>query len=204
MSTTEVKTPTEYFATLKAAIGAETYQEMVLGAVYDNADVLEEAYEALLEEAEEAGDDEEFALAADSFRKLSVMAWAQDDSRMVENFSIQALYYGVTVNFDILLKNYSTTWSMWAHLLPKLKPRERARLQDFARFNRSFQLGLRKREDSDERLVAAVSLLAPTFDNLGELNLRKIDDRRADITDDTAALWGEVEQLLAQIEKAPA
>lgn len=193
-------TPTTYLAELKGAVDAQSFHKLVLGMVYDDSDDLEEALDALIEEAEEAGDDEEFAEASDAFRKASVMAWAQGDNRMVENFAVQALYYGTLTGFDALVENYATVWAMWAHMLPKLKKRERARLQDCARFGRSFQLGLRERDEQDQRVSAAVALLMPTFDSIGALNLRAIDDKKADLTDDIASLWDEVGQLIAQIE----
>ena len=112
--------------------------------------------------------------------------------------------YGALAGLDVLLENYTTVWTMWAHMLPELQARERARLQDFARFGRSFQLGLRKRDGSDQRVTAAVSLLAPTFDQMGKLNLKKINDRKADLTDETAALWDEVNELLTRIETSVA
>lgn len=202
MTMTGEMTPTAYLAALKEAEDATGFQKLVLGTVYDDVDALEETYEELIEEAEEAGDDDEFAQAAESFRKVSVLAWARDDNRMVENFAIQALYYGTLNTFDSLLENYTTVWAMWAHILPRLSPRDRARLQDFARFTRSFQLGLRELEEDDQRVTAAVSLLFPTFERLGELNVKKIDDRRADIDDETEALWDEVGQLLMQIEES--
>jgi len=195
-------TPTAHLAALKSASDAAGFQRLALETVYEDAATLEEAYEALVEAAEEAADDEEFAPAAAAFRKLSVMAWARDDNRMVENFATQALYYGTIVGFDVLLQNHITVWSMWAHMLPSLKARDRARLQDFARFKRSFDLGLRKREEPDNRVNAAAALLAPTFEKLGDLNLRMIEDRKAEIDDETAALWDEVTQLLAQIESS--
>lgn len=204
MSITGEMTPTAYFAALKEAAGPQACQELVLGTTYTDADALDEAYEALINAAEEAGDDEAYAQAAEAFREVSVLAWAQDDNRLIENFSTQALYYGTLAGFDMLLENYATVWAMWAHMLPGLKSRERARLQDFARFRRSFELGLRKREDQDQRVNAAVSLLAPTFDTMGALNVRAINDRKADLTDDTAALWDEVGQLIAQIETSAA
>ncbi|MFQ5409322.1 MAG: hypothetical protein ACE5FI_12995 [Anaerolineales bacterium] len=197
MSATEEMTPTAHLAALKEAPEAGAFQKLVTGMEYDDSD---EAYEALVEQAEEAGDDEEFPEAAKAFRDLSVLAWVRSDNRMMENFAIQALYYGTIVGFDTLLGNFTAVWAMWAHVLPTLKPGDRARLQNFARFGRSFQLGLRKREETDDRVNAAVTLLAPTFESLGELNLKKIADRKVDITADTATLWDEVNKLLAQIE----
>lgn len=204
MSTVKEMTPTAYFAALKEAADPQAYQELVLGTAYDDRDALNEAYEALVEEAEEAGDDEEFEQAAEAFRKVSVLAWAQGDNRLTENFSIQALYYGTLANFDTLLENYATVWAMWAHMLPGLKARDRARLQDFARFRRSFELGLRERQETEQRFNATVSLLAPTFDSVGTLNSRAIDDRKADLTTDTGALWDEVGQLINRIETSSA
>lgn len=204
MSTTGERTPTAFLASLKEAHDAQAFQQLVLGMAYEDAGALEQAYEALVEEAEQAGDNEAFPQAAEAFRKLAAMAWTRDDNRMVENFSTQALYYGTLVDFDTLLQNYATAWAIWAHLLSTLKPRDRARLQDFARFGRSFQLGLREREEPDQRVGAAVSLLAPTFESLGALNLKKIDDRKADLTDDTATLWDEVSNLVAQLAASAA
>jgi len=112
----------------------------------------------------------------------------------------QALYYGTLTAFDVLMENYATVWAMWAHMLPKLKARDRARLQDFARFRRSFELGMREREASDSHVNAAVSLLAPTFDKMGALNVKAINDKKADLTAETAALWDEVGQLIKEIE----
>src|SRR5581483_6103084 len=120
--------------------------------------------------------------AAEAFRKESALAAMLDDNRMVESVSTQALYYGALSSFETLMDNYSTVWTMWAHMLPKLKPRDRARLGDFARFRRSFELGLREREVDDSHINAAVSLLAPTFDTLGVLNVKAMSDKKADIT----------------------
>jgi len=198
------KTPTAYLDILKEAADPQSYQELVLGTVYADKDALDEAHEALVEEGEEAGDDEEYEDAAEAFRKISVLAWAQGNNRLIENFSIQALYYGALAGFDVLLENYTTVWTMWAHMLPELKTHERARLQDFARFGRSFQFGLRERDEPDQRITAAVSLLAPTFDQMGKLNIKKINDRKADLTDETVALWDEVNELLTQIETSVA
>lgn len=200
MATTKEMSHTEYFATLKAAADPSAMQTLVLGSVYADKDALDQAHEALLAEAEEAGDNKDYAPAAEAFRKDSVLTWAQDDNRMVENVSTQALYYGTLTAFDVLMENYATVWAMWAHMLPKLKARDRARLQDFARFRRSFELGMREREASDSHVNAAVSLLAPTFDKMGALNVKAINDKKADLTVETAALWDEVGQLIKEIE----
>ncbi len=93
---------------------------------------------------------------------------------------------------------------MWAHMLPKLKARDRARLQDFARFRRSFDLGMREREVQDSHVTAAAALLAPTFDALGKLNLKAINDRKADLEAEMPPLWDEVGRLVAQIESTVA
>jgi len=200
MATTKEMSHTEYFATLKAAADPSAMQTLVLGSAYADKDALDQAHEALLAEAEEAGDNKDYAPAAEAFRKDSVLTWAQDDNRMVENVSTQALYYGTLTAFDVLMENYATVWAMWAHMLPKLKARDRARLQDFARFRRSFELGMREREASDSHVNAAVSLLAPTFDKMGALNVKAINDKKADLTVETAALWDEVGQLIKEIE----
>lgn len=200
MSSTKEMSLTEYFTAVKEAADPEACQQLVLGTVYnDDEKGLEETYEALIEEAEEAGDFEDFDTAAKAFRALTVLAWAQNDSRMIENFATQALYYGTLVDLDTLLENYTTVWGIWAHLLPNLRPRERMRLQDFARFRRSFQLGLRERDESDERMTAAVSLLAPTFDSMGAINLKGIEDRSADLSEDAATLWDETDELIEEI-----
>jgi hypothetical protein len=203
MPTTIEKSHTEYFAALKGAGDAQAMQQVVLGTTHD-ADALNETHEALLAEAEEAGDNKEYAPAAEAFRKDAVLAWALDDNRMIENISTQALYYGTLSGFDTLLENYATAWAMWAHMLPKLKARDRARLQDFARFRRSFELGMREREESDPHVHAAVSLLAPTFDAMGTLNVKALNDKKADITAETAALWDEVGKLIGEIEASVA
>jgi len=200
MATTKEMSHTEYFATLKAAADPSAMQTLVLGSAYADKDALDQAHEALLAEAEEAGDNKDYAPAAEAFRKDSVLTWAQDDNRMIENVSTQALYYGTLTAFDVLMENYATVWAMWAHMLPKLKARDRARLQDFARFRRSFELGMREREASDSHVNAAVSLLAPTFDKMGALNVKAINDKKADLTVETAALWDEVGQLIKEIE----
>ena len=204
MPTTKEKSHTEYFAALKAAADPNAMQELVLGSAHADHAALTEAHEALLAQAEEAGDDKNYAPAAEGFRNDSVLAWALDDNRMVENVSTQALYYGTLASFDTLLENYATVWAMWAHMLPKLKQRDRARLQDFARFPRSFELGMREREESDSHVNAAVSLLVPTLDALGALNVKALNDKKADITDETAAQWGEVAKLIQQIEESVA
>ncbi len=204
MPTTKEKTHAEYFAALQAAADPNAMQELVLGSAHADKEALAEAHEALLARAEEAGDDKEFAPAAERFRNDSVLAWALDDNRMVENVSTQALYYGTLASFDTLLENYATVWAMWAHMLPKLKQRDRARLQDFARFRRSFELGVREREESDPHLNAAAGLLAPTFDALGALNVKALNDKKADVTDETAAQWDEVAKLIKQIEDSVA
>jgi len=204
MSETKEKTPSAYFATLKETSDSQALQELILGTVITDAEALEEAHEALVTEAEEAGDDEDYAKAADAFIKVSVLAWEQGDNRLIENFTTQALYYGTLNGFDSLVENFSTVWSMWAHMLPKLKPRDRARLQDFARFRRSFELGLRKVQGDDKRIGTALTLLVPTFDTMGALNLKGIDDRKADLTEETSALWDEVGGLISQIESSAA
>jgi len=204
MPTTKEKSHTEYFAAIKAAADPAAMQQQVLGSVYPDNEALNEAHEALLAQAEEAGDEKENASAAEGFRKDSVLTWALDDNRMVENISTQALYYGTLASFDTLLENYATVWAMWAHMLPKLKQRDRARLQDFARFRRSFELGMREREESDAHVNAAVSLLAPTFDALGALNVKALNDKKADVTAETNALWDEVGALVKQIEDSVA
>ncbi len=203
MPTTKEKSHTEYFSALKAAADASAMQELVLGTVHAG-DELAETHEALLNQAEEAGDDKENAQAAEAFRKDAVLSWAMDDNRMVENLSTQALYYGTLTGFDALLENYATAWAMWAHLLPGLKARDRARLQDFARFRRSFELGMRERDENDAHVNAAVSLLAPTFDSLGALNVKAINDKKADLTTDLAGLWDEVSKLIGEIETTAA
>jgi hypothetical protein len=203
MPTTKEKSHTEYFAALQGAGDAQAMQLLVLETSH-SGDALTEAHEALLAEAEEAGDNKDYAPAAEAFRKDAVLAWGLDDNRMIENLSTQALYYGTLTGFDALLENYSTTWAMWAHMLPKLKARDRARLQDFARFRRSFELGVREREESDSHINAAVSLLAPTFDKMGQLNLKALNEKKADITEETAALWGEVSKLIGEIETSVA
>lgn len=200
MATTKEMSHAEYFAALKAAADPSAMQTLVLGSIYADKDALDQAHEALLAEAEEAGDNKDYAPAAEAFRKDSVLTWAQDDNRMVENVSTQALYYGTLTSFDTLMENYTTVWAMWAHMLPKLKPRDRARLQDFARFRRSFDLGVREREASDSHISAAVTLLAPTFDKMGALNVKAINDKKADLTAETAVLWDEVSQLIKEIE----
>lgn len=204
MPTTKEKTHAEYFAALQAAADPKAMQELVLGSAHADKEALAEAHEALLAQAEEAGDDKEYAPAAEDFRNDSVLAWALDDNRMVENVSTQALYYGTLASFDTLLENYATVWAMWAHMLPKLKQRDRARLQDFARFRRSFELGVREREESDPHVNAAAALLAPTFDALGALNVKALNDKKADVTDETAAQWNEVAKLIKQIEDSVA
>ncbi len=204
MSDTKEMTPSAYFATLKDTSDSQALQELILGTVVTDAEALEEAHEALVTEAEEAGDDEDYAKAAEAFIKVSVLAWEQGDNRLIENFTTQALYYGTLNGFDSLVENYLTVWSMWAHMLPKLKPRDRARLQDFARFRRSFELGLRKVQGDDERIGTALTLLVPTFDTMGALNLKGIDDRKADLTEETSALWDEVGGLISQIESSAA
>jgi len=204
MAATQEKTYTEYFAELKQASGPDAMQQLVLGSVYADKDALNAAHEALLAEAEEAGDNRDYLPAADAFRKDSVMAWTLDDNRMIENVSTQALYYGALTDFGTLIRNYSSVWAMWAHMLPKLKPRDRARLGDFARFRRSFELGLREREADDRRISAAVSLLAPTFDALGALNIKAINDKNADVTEATGQLWEDTARLLQEIEKSAA
>lgn len=204
MATTKEKSYTEYFAALKGAADPKAMQQLVLGSVYDDADALTQAHEALLSQAEEAGDDKDFAPAAEAFRKDSVLTWGLDDNRMIENVSTQALYYGTLTGFNVLLENFATVWAMWAHMLPLLKSRDRARLQDFARFRRSFELGVREREESDPRLTAAAGMLAPTFDKLGALNVKAINDKKADIAADTAALWDEVAKLIGEIEATAA
>lgn len=200
MSAIGKMTPATYLASLKEARDPQSFQEAVLGVTYTEGEALDEAHEALIDEGEEAGDFEEHARAAEAFCKATVLAWAQDDSRLIENFSIQALYYGTLAGLDALIENYSTVWAIWAHLLPNLKPRERMRLQDFARFRRSLQLGLRERDETDERLNATVSLLASTFESMGALNVKAIDDRTLDLTDDIVILWEEASQLLAQVK----
>jgi hypothetical protein len=204
MASTKEMSHTDYLAALKEAADPKAMQRFVLGMEYLDKDALEEAQESLLNEAEEAGDNKDFAPAAAAFRRLSVMAWGLDDNRMIENVGTQALYYGTLAGFDTLLENYATVWAMWAHMLPKLKPRDRARLQDFARFRRSFDLGMREREENDAHINAAVSLLAPTFDQLGKLNLRANNDRKVDLAPEMPALWDEASKLLVQIESAVA
>jgi hypothetical protein len=204
MPTTKEKSHVEYFATLRAAADPNAMQELVLGSAHADNTALSEAYEAQLAQAEEAGDDKEYAPAAEGFRQVAVLAWALDDNRMMENLATQALYYGTLTSFDALLENYATAWAMWAHVLPKLKQRDRARLQNFARFRRSFELGMRERDESDPHVNAAVSLLAPTFDSLGALNLKALNDKKADVTNETAALWDETAKLIQQIEESVA
>ena len=200
MATTKEMSHTEYFAALKAAADPTAMQTLVLGSAYADKGALDQAHEALLVEAEEAGDNKDYAPAAEAFRKDSALTWAQDDNRMIENVSTQALYYGTLTGFDMLMENYATVWAMWAHMLPQLKARDRARLQDFARFRRSFELGTRERADSDAHINAAVSLLAPTFDKIGALNVKALNDKKADITPEIAALWNEVGQLIKEIQ----
>lgn len=200
MATTKEMTHTAYFAALKAAADPKAMQELVLGSALADAGALTEAHEAKLAEAEEAGDNKDYAPAAEAFRKDSVLAWALDDNRMIENVSTQALYYGTLTGFDGLMENFATVWAMWAHMLPLLKSRDRVRLQDFARFRRSFELGVREREASDPHLNAAAGMLAPTFDKIGALNVKAINEKKADIAADTAALWDEVAKLIGEIE----
>ncbi|MBI3764276.1 MAG: hypothetical protein HY260_20740 [Chloroflexi bacterium] len=200
MATTKEMTHSAYFAALKAAAEPADMQELVLGAAPVSGDALNEAHEATLAAAEEAGDNKDFTPAAEAFRKDAALTWGLDDNRMIENVSTQALYYGTLTGFDVLMENYATVWAMWAHMLPKLKSRDRARLQDFARFRRSFELGVREREESDPQLNAAAGMLAPTFDKMGALNVKALNDKKADITADTAALWDEVAKLIGEIE----
>ncbi len=197
---TKEKTITEFFAELKKAAEPNEMQQLILGTVYADKEALNTAHEAALAEAEEAGDNKDFAPAADAFRKDSVLALGLDDNRMIENVSTQALYYGTLTNFDVLLENFATVWAMWAHLMPKIKPRDRARLQGFERFRRSFELGVREREQEDSHINAAAALLAPTFDKMGALNVRAMNDKKVDVTAETAELWDEVGKLLNQIE----
>ncbi len=162
----------EYFASLKDANDPKSMQEIVLGSAYQETDALSEAFQNEISNAEDAGDNNEFALASEAFRKGAVLAWALEDSRMVETLGTQALYYCTLTDFETLIKNSATVWSMLAHMLPGLKPGERSRLQDFARFRRSFELGLRLRKKKDKRINAAISLIAPAFDNLGSISLK--------------------------------
>jgi hypothetical protein len=43
-------------------------------------------------------------------------------------------------------------------------------------------------------------LLAPTFDKIGALNIKALNDKKADITPEIAALWNEVGQLIKEIQ----
>lgn len=191
----------EYFASLKDANDPKSMQEIVLGSAYQETDALSEAFQIAISNAEDAGDNNAFALASEVFRKGAVLAWALEDSRMVETLSTQALYYCTLTDFETLIKNSATAWSLLAHMLPGLKPGERSRLQDFARFRRSFELGLRIREKKDKRINAAIALIVPTFDKLGAINLKGIDDSKQDLTDEVSALWDEVSELMEQFEK---
>lgn len=202
MKTTD-KTFVDYFAALKSAADPKAMQEVVLGST-QGEQALRETFEALVSEAEEAGDNIEFEPAAQAFRKSAVLAWALGDDRMVENLSAQALYYGALSDLETLLENFAVTWALMAHRLPRMKPRERSRLQDFARFRRSLELGLRARKEEDQRLSAAVTLLIPAFEKLGAGNLKAMEDKKLDLTAETGELWDEVSRLIGQIEKSQA
>jgi hypothetical protein len=198
---TNEKGITGLFADLRAANDPSAMQMVMLGATL-SGDELRNKFEDLLTEAEDAGDEEQYSHAADGFRTNAVLAWALRDARTIESLSAQALYYGTLTDLEGLLKNYATTWSILAHLLPEIKSSERARLQDFARFRRSFELGLRARKERNERISAAVSLLAPTFDHLGAVNMDAIEDKGLDVEGKIKPLWDDVSKLIEKIEKA--
>lgn len=191
----------EYFASLKDANDPNAMQEIVLGSAIVEADTLSEACQSAISEAEGAGDENEFASASEAFRNGAVLAWALDDCRMIETLSTQALYYGTLTDVETLIKNSATAWSIQAHMLPGLNPRERARLQEFARFRRSFELGLRLREEEDKRISAAIALLAPAFDKLGAINLKGIEDSKRDLSEEVNVLWDELAALMEQFDQ---
>lgn len=199
MATAKETDHTEYFAALKEATDPDAMQEIVMGSSLSDKDEVMELYESLLVEAEDASDAKNYPPAAEGFRKESVLAWALNDSRLVESVSTQALYYGTLTGYDAMLKNFATVWAIWAHVLPQLKPKERARLGDFARFSRSFQLGMR--EADADRVGDAVVRLAPAFARMGELNLKAIEDKKLDFTDDLQAMWDDVSKLIDELAR---
>ncbi len=204
MTTKAIESHVKYFADLKAAGDGAALQQLVIGAALSGREALDQAHEALLKEAEEAGDNKQYAPAAEAFRKELALSWSLDDNRLLESASTQALYYGALTELGQLVDNFATVWALWAHVLPRLKARDRARLQDFARFARSIDLGLREREKSDAHVSAAVTLLVPTFEKLGALNMQALDNKNADLTGTLTKLWEEVGQLIGQIETAAA
>ena len=189
---------------LREAARPEAMQEAVIGQIYTDKAELEGMFDSLRDEAEEAGDSHEFTKAADCYCKDMVLAWTLNDNRMAESCATQALYYGAMGDLSTLIKTFMTTWAVWAHLVSCLDKRERARLQDFARFRRSLELALRHREDKDKRVEAAASLLASTFDKLGELNLKVAGANQEKAPGGMDALWDEVAGLLEKIEASRA
>jgi hypothetical protein len=189
------------FDELKLASDSAQMQKTVIGSDLSGAE-LQSEFDRLLADAETAGDEEQNSEAANGFRTCSVLAWALEDSRLMESLSTQALYYGTQVDLDTLLRNFAIAWAMLAHDLPKMKSGQRARLQDFARFHRSLELGLRARKSQDAQISATVSLLAPTFDQLGEVNTQAMKDRTLDVAAEVDPLWDEVGRLIGKIDSA--
>ncbi len=204
MATNAQMSHTKYLTALRAAKDCKALQQLALGSPVSNQDALDQAHEALLKEAEEAGDNKQYAPAAKAFRKDLALAWAMDDNRLLENVSAQALYYGALTDLDTLLENCLTVWAVWAHIVPGLKARDRARLQDLARFRTSLDLGVRERENGDSHISAAVSLLAPTFEKIGALNVRALDDKSANLDKAMVDLWEDLAKLVKQIDTSVA
>lgn len=189
------------FDELKTAGDPGEMQKVVIGTDLSGAE-LQSEFDRLLADAETAGDEEQNPEAAKGFRACSVLAWVLEDSRLMESLSAQALYYGTQVDLETLLRNFAITWAMLAHDLPEMKSGQRARLQDFARFRRSLELGLRARKGQDATISATVSLLAPTFDQLGEINTQAMEDRTLDVAGRVNPLWDDVGKLIGKIEPA--
>jgi hypothetical protein len=187
-------------AALKQASRPEPMQEAVIGEILTDKADLERMFESLRDEAEEAGDSHEFAKAAQSYCIDMILAWTLNDNRMTESCATQALYYGAMGDMGTLVDAFVPTWAVWAHLVSCLDKRDRARLQDFARFRRSLEIAVRHREDKDERIAAAASLLAGAFDKLGEFNLKAAGGSMEKAPGAMDALWDEVAGLLDRIE----
>jgi hypothetical protein len=187
-------------AALRQASRPEPMQEAVIGKVLTEKADVEGMFESLRDEAEEAGDSSEFAKAAESYCKDMILAWTLNDNRMTESCATQALYYGAMGDMSTLIDAFIPTWAVWAHLVSCLDKRDRARLQDFARFRRSLEIALRHREERDERVVAAAALLADAFDKLGEFNLKAAGASMEKAPGAMDALWDEVAGVLDRIE----
>jgi hypothetical protein len=129
-----------------------------------------------------------------------ILAWTLNDNRMTESCATQALYYGAMGDMSTLMSAFVPTWAVWAHLVSCLDKRDRARLQDFARFRRSLEIAVRHREAKDERVEAAASLLAGAFDKLGVFNLKAAEASVEKAPGAMDALWDEVAGLLDRIE----